>query len=351
MSENMNKTNQNNSVGFLSRLMEDAALVRLFFIMIASFILMVVIGNGKFLTMRNISSMAVQFPEIGILAIAVSITMLLGGINLSVVGIANLSGIICCTLIIQLQEAIGLWPAIILGLIVAMFCGLLCGLLNGILIAYIGIPAMLATLGSQEIFMGLGIGITKGAAVFGTPDEFTFVGGGKLLGFIPGPLVVFVFVVVIFTILLQKKRYGMELYLVGTSPKAARFSGIKNERVIIMTHVFSGILSAIAGIIIASRANSAKASYGSSYVLQCLIVAILGGINPAGGFGKVTGVVMAVLTLQFLSSGFNLLRVDSYFQTFIWGALLVGAMILNYYGDKFTENRKKRQAEKNVTEE
>ena len=242
-----------------------------------------------------------------------------------------------------------MWPAIIIGLVIAMAVGAVCGLLNGFLIAYVGIPAMLATLGTQEIFIGLGVGVTKGAAVFGTPSEFTFFGGAYLFGVIPMSLVIFVIVVIIFTILLQRKQYGMELYLVGTNPTAARFSGIKNERVILKTHVYGGILSAIAGIIIASGTNSAKASYGSSYVLRCLIVAILGGINPAGGFGKITGVVMAVLTIQFLSSGFGILRVDSYFQTFVWGAVLVGDMILNHYLDKLAENRKKKKAEKEAT--
>ena len=179
-------------------------------------------------------------------------------------------------------------------------------------------------------------------------EDIVSVGYGiaYIFGVIPMSLIVFVIVVIIFTILLQRKQYGMELYLVGTNSKASRFSGIKNERVILKTHVYGGILSAIAGIIIASGTNSAKASYGSSYVLRCLIVAILGGINPSGGFGKITGVVMAVLTIQFLSSGFGILRVDSYFQTFVWGAVLVGDMILNYCLDKLAENRKKKKAEK-----
>ncbi|MBR2562243.1 MAG: ABC transporter permease, partial [Eubacterium sp.] len=258
-------------------------------------------------------------------------------------------GIFCCLSIIALQPKLGIWPSIFIGLIIAIITGLLCGWLNGILIAKLGIPAMLATLGSQEIFMGLGVGVTKGAAVFGTPDQFTFLGGDGPLG-IPAPFIVFVLVVIIFTILLQRKQYGLELYLVGTNAKAARFSGIKNTKVIIMTHVYGGILSAIAGIVVASRANSAKASYGSSYVLQCLLVAILGGINPAGGAGTVTGVVMAILTLQFLSSGFNILRVDSYFKTFIWGAVLVGAMIMNFYGNRYAEKKKQAAAEKAINE-
>ena len=341
--------NKKKSRNFLTDIFEDPNLLRLFFIMVGAFVLMAIIGAPKFVTVSNIKSMLTQFPEIGILAIAVSLAMLLGGINLSVVGIANLSGIFCCQSIIALQPKIGIWPSIVVGLIVAMITGLLCGWLNGILIAKLGIPAMLATLGSQEIFMGLGVGVTKGAAVFGTPDQFTFLGGDGPFG-IPAPFLVFVLVVIIFTILLQRKQYGLELYLVGTNPKAARFSGIKNTRVVIMTHVYGGILSAIAGIVVASRANSAKASYGSSYVLQCLLVAILGGINPAGGAGTITGVVMAIVTLQFLSSGFNILRVDSYFKTFIWGAVLVGAMIMNYYGNRHAERKKLAEAEKAISE-
>ena len=328
---------------FFRSFAEDGAICRLFFIMIGSFILMAALAGHKFLTAKNFMSMMTQFPELGILAIAVSLAMILGGINLSVVGIANLSGIFCCYTIIALIPSIGTWPAILLGILVALLTGIVCGALNGFLIAYVGIPAMLATLGSQDIFMGLGVAVTEGAAVFGTPEDFTFLGGKGPFG-IPAPIIVFVIVVVIFYFLLQKRKYGLELYLVGTNPTAARFSGISNAKTIVMTHVFGGLLSSVAGIIIASRANSAKASYGSSYVLQCLLIAILGGVDPAGGAGKVTGVIMACLTLQFLSSGFNMMRVDSYFKTFIWGAVLVGAMILNYYGDLFSEKRKKKKA-------
>ena len=119
-----NNTEQKKRVNFLKGFTEDASLMRLFFIMVVAFILMTIITKGKFVTGANISSMATQFPEIGILAIAVSITMLLGGINLSVVGIANLSGVFCCLTIIKLEPSIGTWPAIFVGLMVALVCGL-----------------------------------------------------------------------------------------------------------------------------------------------------------------------------------------------------------------------------------
>lgn len=101
----------------------------------------------------------------------------------------------------------------------------------------------------------------------------------------------------------------------------------------ILTFVISGMLSAVAGIIVCSRAMSAKADYGSSYILQCLLVAILGGISPFGGKGKVVGIVLSIITLQILSSGFNILRFSSYQKTFIWGFVLILVMIINYLAD------------------
>lgn len=326
-----------------ARLTADSNLTRLFFIMIAAFVLMAALKPGLFLTWNNFQSMMFQFPEIGIFSVAVMLAMLLGGIDLSVVGIGNISGILSAFLMIRLAPVMGNVPAVIIGVAAALAIGMLCGAFNGFLIAKLGIPAMLATLGTMEIYSGLGVALTSGAAVFGLPEEFAVIGAGYLLG-IPIPLIIFVLVMAVFTIMLQRKKFGLELYLMGTNPKAARFTGIKTDATIIKTHMIGGLLSAIAGVILASRVVSAKASYGSSYTLQCILVAILGGVSPFGGFGKVTGVVMAVLTLQFLSSGFNMMRFDSYFKTFVWGAVLIGAMVMNYYGNKRAERRKSQQA-------
>ena len=306
---------------------DNPRLFQLFLIMAGSFILMSILLGSKFLSFPNIKSMATQFPEVGVLAIAVSLSMILGGINLSVVGIANLSGIFCALTVIRLTPIISTWPAILVGFVVAILVGTGCGALNGFLVTKVGIPAMLATLGSQMIFTGIGVAVTKGAAVFGTPEEFTYL-SRELFG-IPGPLIVFIVIVILSSIILSHKKFGFELYLVGTNPKVAKFSGINVDRVIFKAYVYGGILSAIAGLIIATRSNSAKASYGSSYILQCLLIAVLGGVDPAGGYGRISGIVMAVLSLQFLSSGFNMMRLDSYFKTFVWGAVLVGALILD----------------------
>ena len=324
--------------GFHS-LNQDSKLVRLFYIMVFAFVLMAALKPNLFLKFSNFQSMMFQIPEVGIYAIAVMLAMLLGGINLSVVGIGNLSGILAAFLMIRLAPTVGGPAALACGIALALLVGVLCGLLNGVLIAKVGIPAMIATLGSQEIFTGLGIMLTDGAAVMGMPEEFSVIGTGAI-GPIPVSMLLFILVVAVFTIYLQKKKFGMEVYLLGTNPKAARFTGIRNDWTVIKAHMLGGMLAAIAGLILASRSNSAKADYGSSYVLQSILICVLGGVNPSGGFGKVTGIVMAICTLQFLSSGFNMLRFSSYQKTFIWGAVLVVTMVINYYGDKWTEKRK-----------
>lgn len=330
----------------------DSNMVRLSFIMVFSFVLMSALKPELFLTGDNFRSMAYQLPEIGIFAIAVMLAMLIGGIDLSVVGIGNISGILSAYVMMKLAPMIGGIGAVVVGILVAMCIGVICGFINGVLIAKVGIPAMLATLGTMEIFSGLGIVLTKGAAVFGLPEEYAYIGTGAITG-IPTPIIIFIVVVSIFTIVLQKKKFGLELYLLGTNPKAARFTGIKNSATIIKAHMLGGFLASIAGIILSSRVNSAKADYGSSYTLLCILVSVLGGVNPNGGFGKVTGVVMSILTLQFLSSGFNMLRFDSYQKNFIWGAVLILAMIMNYYGNKRADKRKSKlsmKAQKNQAE-
>lgn len=341
MSEN-SKRAPVNLHGLRRDLFADSNLVRLFIIMLFCFVLMAVLNPSKYLTSSNLLSMAFQFPEIGLYSIAVMIAMLLGGINLSVLGIGNLSAILAAYTMIALAPVIGNVPSILAGILAALVVGVVCGTVNGVLIARVGIPAMLTTLGTMEIFTGIGIFLTSGAAVFGLPEEYAVIGGGSLW-IIPIPLVIFVVVVAIYIIILQRKKFGLEIYLMGTNEKAARFTGIQTKKMIVKAHMLGGLLAAIAGIIMSSRTISAKADYGSSYTLQCILVAVLGGVDPSGGFGKVTGVVMAILTLQFLSSGFNILRADSYFKTFIWGAVLVLTLIINYYGNKLAEKKKTKQ--------
>jgi simple sugar transport system permease protein len=321
------------NINFRSVLSRDGNLTRLIAMMIFVFVVMSILRPNLFPTMDSLVSMAFQFPEFGIMAIAMMIVMITGGIDLSIVGIANLSSILAAVTMVNLlpegassgQVAL----VILLAIAIAVLTGLACGLLNGIAISTFGIPPILTTLGSMQLFTGIGIIITKGKAVYGFPLEFTILGAGSVL-YIPIPLLLFMLLIVIFSIILKKTSYGLKLYMMGTNPIASTYSGINNFKVTLKTYMYSGALAAIAGLLIASRTNSANAEYGSSYTLQALLVAILGGVNPNGGFGRIAGVVVAVLTLQFLSTGFNMLHISNFFKDFIWGAVLIIVMVTNY---------------------
>jgi simple sugar transport system permease protein len=172
--------------------------------------------------------------------------------------------------------------------------------------------------------------LTKGAAVVGFPMQYSEIGNGSVGG-IGIPLIVFLFFLFLFLLIQKKAVLGINLYLVGTNAKAAAFSGIRTARTLILSYMLSGALASIAGIIMTARTNAAKADYGASYILQSILVAVLGGTNPSGGSGNVVGILMAVLSLQFLSSGFNMLRFSNFAKEFIWGVFLLAIMIVNYY--------------------
>ncbi|HHW13503.1 MAG TPA: ABC transporter permease [Firmicutes bacterium] len=317
----------------LNLMARDGNLLRLFAITILVFVTMSLLRPELFFTPDNFSSMAFQFPEFGLLAIAIMITMLTGGIDLSVVGIANFSGILAALTLTRLMppDASGTQVLLfsLLAVAVSLVTGIVCGLLNGFLVAYVGITPILATLGTMQLFTGIAIVITQGAAVYGFPDPVTFLGNGSLWIF-PVPFLIFAAFAVAFAVVLNKTAYGFNLYLMGTNPTAAHFSGINNTRMLLKTYLLSGLMAAVAGFVVLARTNSAKADYGSSYTLQAILIAVLGGVNPAGGFGTVLGLVLAILTLQFLSSGFNMLRFSNFFKEFIWGAVLLLVMVINY---------------------
>ncbi|MDY0094187.1 MAG: ABC transporter permease [Candidatus Vecturithrix sp.] len=334
----------------LDVLNRDRNLLQLFVIAILVFALMSVLNPGKFLTMRNFESMSFQFPEYGILAIAMMLAMLTGGIDLSVVGIANFAGILAAMVLTNwIPETAGndtIVLMIVVAILVALIIGATCGFLNGMLIAHFEITPILATLGTMQLFTGISIVITKGYAVTTYPDQFLYLGNGTIWIF-PVPLLIFAFFAILFAFILRRTIFGIKLYMMGTNPTASRFSGVNNTLVLLKTYITTGCLAGIAGIVMIARTNSAKADYGASYILQSVLIAVLGGVNPSGGFGTVLGLIVAILSLQFLSSGFNMLRFNNFAKEFTWGLFLLFVMVFNYL---MNERRTKRESMKGLAD-
>ena len=325
-----------------SRLIGDNPTLRLLLIAVLIFAAFGILLPDKFFTVRNMQSMAVQFPEFGILAIAIMITMISGGIDLSVVGAANLSAILAALVLTHLggDGGAGMAPALVipLAVLVALLCGSLCGLFNGFLVARVGITPILATLGTMSLYTGFGYVITGGPAIITTQLEF--VGNGSIVG-LPIPVIIFAGAIAVFAVILNRTAYGFNVYMLGTNPTAARFSGINSVGVLVRTYWLSGLLAAVAGIVFLSRVNSAKPDYGESFVLLSVLIAILGGVSYTGGFGTISGLLLAVLCIQFLSTGLNMLMLELFgssatvfFRQFAWGALLLLVMVVNYYSEQ-----------------
>lgn len=305
---------------------------RLAVIAVVVFAMMSILSPDRFLSAQNLTSMAFQFPEFAILALAMTITMMTGGIDLSVVGVANLSAVVAALILTQfaspdmdVQQSL-VW--LVIAIAAALTVGAAAGLMNGVLVAWFGLPPILATLGSGLVFTGFAVAMTGGSAVMGFPDVVAWLGNERLVG-IPVPLIVFALLALGLHIVLTRTSFGLKATMYGANPLAAFFAAIDINRLLIRVYVTAGMFSAVAGLVIMSRANSAKADYGSSYLLLAVLIAVLGGVNPYGGYGRVIGVVLAVLSMQFLSSGLNMLQVSNFARELIWGALLIFVMVVN----------------------
>ncbi|MGI6020718.1 MAG: ABC transporter permease [Lachnospiraceae bacterium] len=314
-------------------------------VLIAAFLLVIVflaiVGGSKFFSINNIQSIMFQIPEFSLLAIAMMLCMLAGGIDLSVVAIANLTSVIAALMVNKMLDG-GMSEniAMALALIIALSVSVVCGLINGILIGKLNILPILVTLSMMILIQGFAKGITKGKGITGFPSSLLDFGTGKMMG-IPVIFIVIVIIAVIIWFFLDKTRYGKALYLYGDNKVVTLFSAINNAKVAIITYTVSGFLSGIAGIIMMARNNSAKVGYGDIYQLQAILVCCIGGINPDGGAGRIIGVCIAIILLQFLQSGFNIMGYDPYAKKLIWGLVLVAVMIMDYFIDNSKSKHKK----------
>jgi simple sugar transport system permease protein len=181
--------------------------------------------------------------------------------------------------------------------------------------------------------------LTKEYTITGVPKSFIFLGNELILG-IPIPIIIFALCAALMAIVLNKTALGYSIYMVGSNEIATMFSGINNKSVLIRVYMISSFLASIANVIMMGRFNSIKADYGSSYLLVTILASVLGGTSAYGGFGKVSGLILALIILQIIASGLNLMLVDPFLTTAMWGAIMILAMITNYINAYY---RKKKQ--------
>ena len=292
--------------------------------------LVVVLGlmeGDKLFGVAGLRSMAFQLPELGFLALAMMIPMLSGGIDLSIIASANFCALTMAYLLTNwLPEAHGMaWGLFQLGALLAgLLMAALVGLSNGFLIAYLRVPPMLATLGTMTAIKGLSIGFSRGNVISGFPEPLVFIGHGSVLG-VPVALIVFFLVAIPLSVFIKQTPLGNAIAMIGSNERASQFSGIDTRRSLLWVYLLSALLSAIAGVIMMARFDSANAAYGESYLLVAILAAVLGGVSPLGGFGKVSGVILSLLILQLLSTASILLDLSQFITLAMWGAILIFA--------------------------
>ena len=312
----------------------DRHIARLILMMVVWAVFMAITRFDKFYTLINFQTMASQFPEFGLMSLGIMVCMITGGIDLSTVGVANLVSICTATLMkaVATEENEIAVYVIPLCFVIAILMGAAAGAFNGFLVSRVRIPPILATLGTSELFTGIGIVITDGKAVSKLPRMYSSAINSKIFGLIPTQLVFFAVMALVIWFLLMRTTYGTKIYMIGTSSKAAVFSGIRTNLLLVKTYMISGICAALGGMVMLANYNSARADYGTVYTLQCVLIVVLGGVNPNGGSGKVSGVVLAICLLQMLQTGINRFpQISSYYISLSWGGVLILVMVLNYF--------------------
>lgn len=293
----------------------------------------VALPERRFLSLGNVRSMAFQIPELGMLAIAMMVPMVSAGINLSIIATANMSGITTAYLLTSYlgEDASGGNVAFvtILAVLAGLTVATLIGLLNGVIIAYLGVSPILATLGTMTLIEGVSVALTRGDVISGFPEGIRFIGNGQVFG-LPMPTLIFAACALLVALFLNRTPFGVGVYMIGSNEQATAFSGIHVKKVLVKIYALSGLLCGIAALIMISRFNSANAGYASSYLLVTILAAVLGGVNPDGGFGKVLGLVLSLIVLQVISSGLNLFGLSSHLTIALWGGILILVIALEH---------------------
>ncbi|WP_045319809.1 ABC transporter permease [Limimaricola cinnabarinus] len=280
------------------------------------------LATDNFLSTYNMSVVARQAAFVGLVALGQTLVLLVGGIDLSVGAAAGLSAIVGSIALTQW----GIHPWLIIPF--TMGFGFLLGSVNGVFVAGLRLNPFIVTLATWEIFAGLTLVITKGYPIRPLGPEFTVFGQGKLFG-LPLPVVIFLAIAVLLIWMLSQTRIGRNVFAVGGNRDAALLAGIRVRRVEFLAFGLAGSLSALAGILFASRMDAGQPSVGEGWLMGAITAAILGGTSLRGGQGSIVGTVLGALLLAVLANGTVLMNVSGFWQRVIVGGVVLIAVLVD----------------------
>jgi len=275
----------------------------------------------NFFSVENLLSIALQTSIIAFIGIGVTFVIITAGIDLGIGSVVALCGVIT-----GLAMKAGIHPvwAISLGLLMGIFCGLF----NGFWITKGKLPPFIATLGMMGIARGVALLITNAAPIYEFPSSFEII-GGRIFNIIPVPVIIMIFVALLFGYILAKTKLGLYIYAIGSNEEAARLSGININLIKYSVYAISGLLAAVAGIVLASRLVTAQPTAGNAYELDAIASAVIGGTSLMGGTGTITGTLIGAFIIGILRNGLNIMGVSSFIQQIIIGSVIIGAVYLD----------------------
>ena len=283
-----------------------------------------------FLQANNLFRTASDFMELGLMMLPMVFIIITGNIDLSV---ASMLGMCASFMGWLFNNGWNIWAAAGAALVL----GGLAGLLNGYLIAKVRLPALVVTLGTFAFYRGVAYVLLGDQAARGYPPAFTYLGQGKL-GNTPVPfsLLLFAVLAVIFGLVLHKTIFGRYLYAIGNNEEACRFAGVAVDRIKMIIFVVSGLMAALAGIVLASRFGSTRPDIGLGLELDVITATVLGGIDIFGGSGTMIGAVLSLILIGIMRFGMSLVNIQGQVQSIAIGFLLILAILLPYVGRKLS---------------
>lgn len=279
------------------------------------------VASPYFLDPWNLSDASFNFTEKALIAFAMAMLVIAGEIDLSVASIIAL----CSTVMgAAMMAGVPVWGLVALGL----GTGLACGAFNGLLVAGFGLPSIVVTIGTMSLFRGISFILLGDGAFTGYPEDFAWFGQGYVWWVFSFELVLFATMAILFTILLHRTNFGRLVYVIGNNATAARFSGVRVDRVRFILFLLTGLMSGIAAICLTSRLGSTRPSIATGFELEVVTMVVLGGVSILGGSGSIPGVVIAALVMGLVTFGLGLLNVPGIVMSIIVGALLIGVIAL-----------------------
>jgi len=278
-------------------------------------------ASPYFLDPWNLSDATFNFTEKAMIAFAMALVIISGEIDLSVASVIALVST-CMGFAVQLGYDT---TALVL---IALVVGALCGAFNGYLVAIMGLPSIVVTIGTLSLFRGIAYIVLGDQAYSGYPDSFAFFGQGYVWWVITFEMVLFAVTALVFYVLLHKTSFGRSTLAIGNNPTAALFSGIRVARVKFILFVLTGIMSAIAAICLTSRLGSTRPSIAVGWELEIVTMVVLGGVNILGGSGSISGVFIAAIVMGMVTFGLGLLNVPGIVMSIVVGLLLIGVIAL-----------------------